>query len=89
MSASDVAAEAVRGIEAERFMILPHAEVRGYLHNKTDDFDRWNRGMARLQRQFGPPTRIVSIGFGTCTRPLNFPDGYYAQSRRDDDRQEQ
>lgn len=52
MSAFDVAAEAVRGIEAERFMILPHPEVRGYLHNKTDDIDRWIRGMARLQRQF-------------------------------------
>jgi NAD(P)-dependent dehydrogenase (short-subunit alcohol dehydrogenase family) len=36
----------VEGLAAERFLILPHPEVR----RKTDDYDRWLSGMARLRR---------------------------------------
>ncbi len=31
------------------FLILPHPEVLTYLRRKTDDYDRWLRGMRRLQ----------------------------------------
>jgi NAD(P)-dependent dehydrogenase (short-subunit alcohol dehydrogenase family) len=46
----DEVAEAVMlGIEQERFLILPHPEVSGYMVNKANDPDRWIAGMARLQ----------------------------------------
>ncbi len=51
MSAEEVAEAAIRGIEEERFLILPHPEVAEYFRRKADDYDRWLRGMRRLQRQ--------------------------------------
>ncbi|TDR89048.1 SDR family NAD(P)-dependent oxidoreductase [Enterovirga rhinocerotis] len=45
-----VAEAAVRGLEAETFLILPHPEVLGYMRRKTDDYDRWLGGMVKLQR---------------------------------------
>lgn len=51
-----VAAAAVIGLEAEDFLILPHPEVREYFRRKADDYDRWLRGMRRLQQRFAGPT---------------------------------
>lgn len=51
LSAEAVAEEAVRGIEAEQFLILPHPEVLDYFRRKASDYDRWLRGMRRLQAQ--------------------------------------
>jgi len=45
-----VADAVVEGIAAERFLILPHAEVGEYFRRKADDYDRWLRGMRRLRR---------------------------------------
>jgi len=46
------AAEAIAaGIESEQFLILPHPQVREYVRRKTDDPDRWIRGMQRLRRR--------------------------------------
>lgn len=43
-------AECVLGaIEQERFLALPHPEVMEYFRRKTSDYDRWLRGMRRLQ----------------------------------------
>lgn len=39
----------VRGLAEERFLILPHPEVAEYFRRKSDDYDRWIRGMRRLQ----------------------------------------
>jgi hypothetical protein len=44
-----VAEAAVAGIAAEEFLILPHPEVREYFQRKASDYDRWLRGMRRLQ----------------------------------------
>ncbi len=44
-----VADAVVAGLAEERFLILPHAEVGEYLRRKADDYDRWLRGMRRLQ----------------------------------------
>lgn len=41
----------VEGLRDERFLILPHPEVRRYLANKTGDIDRWLGGMRKLLRQ--------------------------------------
>ena len=46
-----VADAVVEGLRAERFLILPHPEVGEYFRRKADDYDRWLRGMRRLQRQ--------------------------------------
>jgi NAD(P)-dependent dehydrogenase (short-subunit alcohol dehydrogenase family) len=51
VSAEEVAEAAIRGIAEERFLILPHPEVAEYFRRKADDYDRWLRGMRRLQRQ--------------------------------------
>jgi len=44
-----VAECAVTGIADERFLILPHPEVAEYFQRKSLDYDRWLRGMRRLQ----------------------------------------
>jgi NAD(P)-dependent dehydrogenase (short-subunit alcohol dehydrogenase family) len=43
-----VADDVVKGIEAARFLILPHPEVAEYARRKAADPDRWLRGMRRL-----------------------------------------
>jgi len=44
-----VADAVVAGLAAERFLILPHPEVAEYFKRKADDYDRWLRGMRRMQ----------------------------------------
>ena len=41
---------ALAGIEAETFVILPHPQVADYMRRKTENYDRWIAGMAKLQR---------------------------------------
>lgn len=48
-----VAEAVVAGLAAERFLILPHPEVAEYFRRKADDYDRWLRGMRRLQERLG------------------------------------
>ena len=43
----------VEAVDEERFLILPHAEVLEFMRRKTSDYDRWIRGMQRLQGRFG------------------------------------
>ncbi len=46
------AADAViKGLAEEKFLILPHPEVADYFQRKATDYDRWLRGMRRLQNQ--------------------------------------
>jgi NAD(P)-dependent dehydrogenase (short-subunit alcohol dehydrogenase family) len=48
----DVVADAVvEGLATEQFLILPHPEVAEYFRRKGTDYDRWLRGMRRLQAQ--------------------------------------
>jgi NAD(P)-dependent dehydrogenase (short-subunit alcohol dehydrogenase family) len=44
-----VAEAVVVGLADERFLILPHVEVGEYFRRKADDYDRWLRGMRRMQ----------------------------------------
>ena len=48
----DVADAVVKAIDEERFLILPHPEVAEYFRRKATDYDRWLRGMRRLQASF-------------------------------------
>jgi NAD(P)-dependent dehydrogenase (short-subunit alcohol dehydrogenase family) len=47
----DVAGVVADAIAQERFLILPHPEVHGYMVRKAEDPDRWLRGMRSLQRR--------------------------------------
>ena len=49
VSPEDVAQAVVQGLDAERFLILPHPEVAEYFRRKADVYDRWLRGMRWLQ----------------------------------------
>jgi NAD(P)-dependent dehydrogenase (short-subunit alcohol dehydrogenase family) len=44
-----VAEAVVKAIDEERFLVLPHPEVAEYFGRKATDYDRWLRGMRRLQ----------------------------------------
>jgi len=48
-SPEQVAQDALKGIEQETFVILPHPQVLGYMRKKTENYDRWISGMAKIQ----------------------------------------
>ena len=49
----EVAESVVQGLATEQFLILPHPEVADYFRHKADDYERWLRGMRKLQVKFG------------------------------------
>lgn len=51
---ADIAEAVVQGLEAESFLILPHPEVATYFQRKAGDYDRWIKGMRKLNAQFLP-----------------------------------
>ena len=50
LSAEAVAAAAIKGLAEEKFLILPHEAVASYAARKTENYDRWLGGMAKLRR---------------------------------------
>lgn len=48
-----VAEAVVRGLDEEKFLILPHPDVATFFQHKAGDYDRWLRGMRRLKDQSG------------------------------------
>jgi len=44
-----VADAVVQGMAEEKFLILPHPEVAKYFQNKATDYERWLRGLRKLQ----------------------------------------
>ncbi|MFB1295296.1 SDR family NAD(P)-dependent oxidoreductase [Mycobacterium sp. pW049] len=55
ISAADVATVTVDAIRADRFMVLPHAELLEMYRHKGGDYDRWVSGMRRYQRTLRAP----------------------------------
>src|ERR1700716_3157571 len=49
LSPEQVAEDAMRGIEQETFLIFPHPQVLDYIRKKTENYDRWIGGMAKIQ----------------------------------------
>jgi hypothetical protein len=49
LSPQQVAQDALAGIEAETFLILPHKQVIDYMRKKAENYDRWIGGMAKIQ----------------------------------------
>ncbi|WP_338678171.1 SDR family NAD(P)-dependent oxidoreductase [Streptomyces sp. SCSIO 30461] len=48
----DVAGALMDGIEADRFLILPHPEVAGYYRGRATDTDRWLDNMNHIQQKW-------------------------------------
>ena len=65
-----VADVVIEGLQAERFLILPHPEVLTFFQRKADDYDRWLAGHAPPA---GPPGRAGLIL--TPERRRNFGRG--------------
>ena len=53
MEPEPVAEACQRAIEAEQFLVIPHPEVLEYMRRKTGDYDRWIKGMQRLNQKYG------------------------------------
>ena len=49
LTPEQVAQDVLNGIAQETFLILPHPQVLGYMRKKTDNYDRWIGGMAKIQ----------------------------------------
>ena len=50
LGADDVAAAALAGLEAGRFLILPHPRVAEYRTAKMAEYERWLGGMGKMRR---------------------------------------
>jgi NAD(P)-dependent dehydrogenase (short-subunit alcohol dehydrogenase family) len=49
LTPEQVAKDALAGVEQESFLILPHEQVLGYMRKKTENYDRWIAGMAKIR----------------------------------------
>ena len=49
----EIAEAAIAGLAAEQFLILPHPQVAEYFRHKAEDYERWLRGMRKLQARYG------------------------------------
>ena len=56
LTPAEVAQVVVQGLRDQTFLILPHPEVEGYRQNKGRNYERWIRGMLKLQRRFARGT---------------------------------
>jgi hypothetical protein len=54
-----VAEHVVKGLDEETFLILPHPEVAEFFARKATEYDRWLRGMRRLQANTQPLKTVV------------------------------
>ena len=57
VSAEEAADAVIEGLEQEQFLILPHPDVLEYFRRKANDYDRWIRGMRRLEAGIKPAAR--------------------------------
>jgi NAD(P)-dependent dehydrogenase (short-subunit alcohol dehydrogenase family) len=49
-----VATDVIQAVTEERFLILPHPEVARYFQNKANDYERWLKGLRKLQAKMLP-----------------------------------
>lgn len=62
---ADVAQQVIEALAAERFLILTHAEIAGFMQRKAADTDRWLGGMRRFAASAAghkPVDRIAEAG---------------------------
>lgn len=53
LTPEEIAEAVIAGLDAERFLILPHPQVADYFQHKADDYERWLAGMRKLQARYG------------------------------------
>mgnify|MGYP000261460704 CR=1 FL=1 len=53
MEPEELCDSVIETLAAETFLVLPHKEVLTYMQRKTTDYDRWIKGMQRLQAAYG------------------------------------
>ena len=56
-----VADSVIKGLEEERFLILPHPQVEKFHRHKATDYDRWIRGMRRLRSNIIDQTGATNL----------------------------
>ena len=49
LTPAQVAQDVIEGLDRESFLILPHPQVIDYMRKKTENYDRWIGGMAKIQ----------------------------------------
>ncbi|MCY7374856.1 MAG: SDR family oxidoreductase [Pyrinomonadaceae bacterium] len=49
ISAETCAEAVVKGLESEKFLILPHPEVAQYIVNKAENYDRWLHSLRKIR----------------------------------------
>lgn len=49
ITAEECADAVIKGLESENFLILPHAEVAGYIRNKAENYDRWLYSLRKMR----------------------------------------
>jgi len=49
ITAEECADVVVKGLESEKFLILPHAEVAQYIVNKAENYDRWLHSLRKIR----------------------------------------
>ncbi len=74
VEAEDVARQCIEAVADERFLVLPHPEVAGYVVQKAGDIDRWLAGMRRYQAKLYldrslPGDRLVAGESGRPAAP--------------------
>jgi len=52
IEADQVAADVIAAMDQDRFLVLPHPQVKEYMQRKSADYDRWIGGMQRLKKRF-------------------------------------
>ena len=52
MEPEQLADAVMDAFRSDTFLILPHPEVETYMRRKTSDYDRWLKGMRKLQARF-------------------------------------
>jgi NAD(P)-dependent dehydrogenase (short-subunit alcohol dehydrogenase family) len=54
IEAEQFADDVVKAVAEDRYMVLPHQEVKEYFRRKASDYDRWIHGMQRLRSRHLP-----------------------------------
>ena len=49
ITAEECADAVVKGLESEKFLILPHTEVAQYIVNKAENYDRWLHSLRKIR----------------------------------------
>ena len=50
ITAEECADVVVKGLESEKFLILPHAGVAQYIVNKAENYDRWLHSLRKIRK---------------------------------------